>query len=66
LQQQEIDSFAKLVLKYGQLIEELTNYISVHSAGILILVKLIHYYFKLVSEHYSQIIKAKQMNKYIN
>ncbi len=43
-QQQEIDSIAKLVLKYGKLIEGFPNYISVHSAGILILDKPIHYY----------------------
>jgi DNA polymerase-3 subunit alpha len=43
-QQQEIDSIAKLVLKYGKLIEGFPNYISVHSAGILILEKPIHYY----------------------
>jgi DNA polymerase-3 subunit alpha len=43
-QQQEIDSIAKLVLKYGKLIEGFPNYISAHSAGILILEKPIHYY----------------------
>ena len=43
-QQQEIDSIANLVLKYGKLIEGFPNYVSVHSAGILILEKPIHYY----------------------
>ncbi|MDX6745155.1 DNA polymerase III subunit alpha [Polaribacter sp. PL03] len=43
-QQQEIDSISKLVLKYGKLIEGFPNYVSVHSAGILILDKPIHYY----------------------
>jgi len=43
-QQQEIDSFAQLILKYGKLIEGFPNYVSVHSAGILILDKPIHYY----------------------
>ena len=44
LQQQEIDSIAQLVLKYGKLIEGFPNYVSVHSAGILILDKPIHYF----------------------
>ena len=43
-QQQEIDSIAKLVLTYGKFIEGFPNYVSVHSAGILILDKPIHYY----------------------
>ncbi len=43
-QQQEIDSIATLVLKYGKLIEGFPNYISVHSAGILILEHPVHYY----------------------
>ncbi|WP_165731011.1 DNA polymerase III subunit alpha [Polaribacter sp. 20A6] len=40
----DIDDIAKLVLKYGKLIEGFPNYVSVHSAGILILDKPIHYY----------------------
>mgnify|MGYP001563355983 CR=1 FL=1 len=43
-QQKKIDGIAQLVLKYGKLIEGFPNYISVHSAGILILEKPIHYY----------------------
>jgi DNA polymerase III alpha subunit len=56
-QQQEIDNNLKLVLKYGQLIEELPNYISVNSAGILILVKPIQYYSEphLPSKGYSTV-----------
>ncbi|WP_341222200.1 DNA polymerase III subunit alpha [Polaribacter atrinae] len=41
---EQLDDIAKLVLKYGKLIEGFPNYISVHSAGILILEKPIHYY----------------------
>ena len=40
----QLDGIAKLVLKYGKLIEGFPNYVSVHSAGILILDKPIHYY----------------------
>jgi DNA polymerase-3 subunit alpha len=40
----KLDDISKLVLKYGKLIEDFPNYISVHSAGILILDKPIHYY----------------------
>ncbi|MCK0157268.1 DNA polymerase III subunit alpha [Cellulophaga sp. F20128] len=40
----EIDEMGKLVLKYCALIKGFPNYISVHSAGILILDKPIHYY----------------------
>lgn len=39
-----LDDIAKLVLKYGKLIEGFPNYVSVHSAGILILDKPIHYF----------------------
>ncbi|TXD49206.1 DNA polymerase III subunit alpha [Polaribacter sp. IC073] len=39
-----LDDISKLVLKYGKLIEGFPNYVSVHSAGILILEKPIHYY----------------------
>ncbi|MDO6600649.1 DNA polymerase III subunit alpha [Tenacibaculum sp. 1_MG-2023] len=42
--QTDIDDISKLVLKYGKLIEGFPNYVSVHSAGILILDKPIHYY----------------------
>ena len=40
----KLDAIATLVLKYGKLIEGFPNYVSVHSAGILILDKPIHYY----------------------
>ena len=40
----QLDDIAKLVLKYGKLIEGFPNYVSVHSAGVLILEKPIHYY----------------------
>ena len=40
----DIDEMGKLVLKYSALIRGFPNYISVHSAGILILEKPIHYY----------------------
>jgi DNA polymerase-3 subunit alpha len=43
-QVQELDEIDQLVLTYGKLIEGFPNYISVHSAGILILEKPIHYY----------------------
>ncbi|WP_179354379.1 DNA polymerase III subunit alpha [Winogradskyella vidalii] len=39
-----IDDISKLVLKYGKLIEGFPNYLSVHSAGILILDKPVHCY----------------------
>lgn len=39
-----LDDISKLVLRYGKLIEGFPNYVSVHSAGILILEKPIHYY----------------------
>jgi len=39
-----LDDIGKLVLKYGELIEGFPNYLSVHSAGILILEKPIHNY----------------------
>ena len=42
--QNKLDEISKLVLKYGKLIEGFPNYVSVHSAGILILDKPIHYY----------------------
>ena len=40
----KLDEISKLVLKYGKLIEDFPNYVSVHSAGVLILDKPIHYY----------------------
>ncbi|WP_418604437.1 DNA polymerase III subunit alpha [Hwangdonia sp.] len=40
----QIDEIGQLVLKYGKLIEGFPNYVSVHSAGILILDKPIHNY----------------------
>ncbi|MCB0474817.1 MAG: DNA polymerase III subunit alpha [Flavobacteriaceae bacterium] len=40
----ELDSLSKLVVKYGELIHGFPNYISVHSCGILILDKPIHYF----------------------
>jgi DNA polymerase-3 subunit alpha len=40
----DLDEMGKLVLKYSALIKDFPNYISVHSAGILILEKPIHYY----------------------
>ena len=40
----KLDDISKLVLKYGKLIEGFPNYVSVHSAGVLILNKPIHYY----------------------
>ena len=39
-----LDEISALVLKYGDLIKGFPNYISVHSCGILILDKPIHYY----------------------
>ena len=40
----DLDDIAKLVLKYGELIKGFPNHLSVHSCGILILDKPIHYY----------------------
>ncbi|EGV44707.1 DNA polymerase III subunit alpha [Bizionia argentinensis JUB59] len=40
----EIDEIGALVIKYGELIQGFPNYVSVHSCGILILDKPIHYY----------------------
>ncbi|PSG87377.1 DNA polymerase III subunit alpha [Aurantibacter aestuarii] len=40
----QLDEMASLVIKYGKLIEGFPNYVSVHSCGILILDKPIHYY----------------------
>ncbi|MFC0604285.1 DNA polymerase III subunit alpha [Winogradskyella pulchriflava] len=39
-----LDDISKLVLRYGKLIEGFPNYLSVHSAGIIILEKPVHYY----------------------
>ncbi|TXN37723.1 DNA polymerase III subunit alpha [Flagellimonas hymeniacidonis] len=39
-----LDSMQKLVLKYSTWVQGMPNYISVHSAGILILDKSVHYY----------------------
>ncbi|MDO7173348.1 DNA polymerase III subunit alpha [Mariniflexile sp. AS56] len=39
-----LDDISKLVLKYGQLIRGFPNHLSVHSCGVLILDKPIHYY----------------------
>lgn len=39
-----LDTMASLVVKYGKLIQGFPNYVSVHSCGILILQKPIHYY----------------------
>ncbi len=40
----DLDDIAKLVLKYGELIKGFPNHLSVHSCGVLILDKPIHYY----------------------
>ncbi|WP_040250211.1 DNA polymerase III subunit alpha [Psychroserpens mesophilus] len=40
----QLDDISKLVLRYGKLIEGFPNHLSVHSAGILILDKPVHYY----------------------
>ena len=40
----ERDGYVKLIVKYGKLIEGFPNYLSVHSAGILILEQPIHCY----------------------
>ncbi|GAA4810954.1 DNA polymerase III subunit alpha [Litoribaculum gwangyangense] len=39
-----LDNISQLVLKYGELIKGFPNHLSVHSCGILILEKPIHYY----------------------
>ena len=41
---ESLDDISKLVLKYGQLIRGFPNHLSVHSCGVLILDKPIHYY----------------------
>jgi len=41
---ESLDEIPALVIKYGKLIEGFPNHLSVHSAGILILDKPIHYY----------------------
>ncbi|OBX22339.1 MULTISPECIES: DNA polymerase III subunit alpha [Bizionia] len=43
-QKPEFDEMGALVIKYGELIQGFPNYVSVHSCGILILDKPIHYY----------------------
>ncbi|GAA4301264.1 DNA polymerase III subunit alpha [Aestuariibaculum suncheonense] len=43
-QKPELDEFGALVIKYGKLIQGFPNYVSVHSCGILILDKPIHYF----------------------
>ncbi|GAA4281656.1 DNA polymerase III subunit alpha [Gaetbulibacter aestuarii] len=40
----ELDEFGHLVLKYSKLIQGFPNYVSVHSCGILILDKPVHYF----------------------
>ena len=40
----DLDSLGKLVVKYGKLIHGFPNYISVHSCGVLILDKPVHYF----------------------
>ena len=40
----QLDEISQLVLKYGKLIEGFPNYVSVHSAGVLILDRPVHYY----------------------
>lgn len=39
-----LDDISRLVLKYGSLIQNFPNHLSVHAAGILILDKPVHYY----------------------
>ncbi len=39
-----LDNISKLVLQYGRLIEGFPNHLSVHSCGVLILDKSVHYY----------------------
>lgn len=41
---ESLDNISQLVLKYGQLIKGFPNHLSVHSCGVLILDKPIHYY----------------------
>ncbi|GGG44301.1 DNA polymerase III subunit alpha [Bizionia arctica] len=41
---ENLDEISSLVLKYGQLIKGFPNHLSVHSCGVLILDKPIHYY----------------------
>ncbi|AXP82761.1 DNA polymerase III subunit alpha [Mariniflexile rhizosphaerae] len=41
---ESLDEMSSLVLKYGQLIRGFPNHLSVHSCGVLILDKPIHYY----------------------
>ncbi|WP_055442271.1 DNA polymerase III subunit alpha [Lacinutrix himadriensis] len=41
---EKLDEISAVVLKYGELIRGFPNYVSVHSCGILILDKPIHYY----------------------
>ncbi|MFD2552421.1 DNA polymerase III subunit alpha [Bizionia sediminis] len=43
-QKPEYDQIGALVIKYGKLIQGFPNYVTVHSCGILILHKPIHYY----------------------
>lgn len=40
----DLDSIASLVLKYASWIKDFPNHLSVHSAGVLILEKPVHYY----------------------
>ncbi|KAA5821871.1 DNA polymerase III subunit alpha [Algibacter amylolyticus] len=42
--QNKLDDISQLVLKYGDLIKGFPNHLSVHSCGVLILDKPIHYY----------------------
>jgi DNA polymerase-3 subunit alpha len=44
VKEDNLDDMGKLVLKYGQLIRGFPNHLSVHSCGVLILEKPIHYY----------------------
>src|SRR5690606_18273836 len=41
---ESLDDISQLVLKYGKLIRGFPNHLSVHSCGVLILDKPIHYY----------------------
>ncbi len=41
---ERLDEMSKLVLKYGQLIKGFPNHLSVHSCGVLVLDKPIHYF----------------------
>lgn len=40
----QLDDISQLVLRYGKLIEGFPNHLSVHSAGVLILDRPVHYY----------------------